>query len=498
MAMKNLDILLQQKQDILQRMNQAAKDNKPEEWNSSVVELFDFIEKGVMAEAQGLIQSNDQTILAGRGAYALTSNETGFYQRFIDAAKSAAPQQALANTDVVLPKSIVDSVFADLVAEHPILNVIDFQNTAALTEIYLSTTSGAAVWGELTAALAGEISASFVKIDLAKKKLTAYMLVPKGILDLGPEWIDRFVRAALTEALSAGLETGLIDGDGDDTMLGMTRALTGATDGVYPRKTAITITALDPITFGTILNTLSQGPNSKRRAIKSIIMVVNPADYFTKVMPATTIRSVDGTYNNNVFPFPTEVYQSADMPEGHAVFGLPKRYFAGLGTSKGGKIEYDDSVKFMEDQRAYAIRLYGDGRALDANAFVYADISGLQAHIQQVFVTNSEIGVEVTNEVIDVRGTADARLASLSVGALTLSPAFNKSVMIYTAATTNATNTITAVAKDGEATIEILNGATPVANGAAATWAEGANTLTITVTNGTETETYTVTVTKST
>ena len=43
---------------------------------------------------------------------------------------------------------------------------------------------------------------------------------------------------------------------------------------------------------------------------------------------------------------------------------------------------------------------------------------------------------------------------------------------------------------------EILNGETPVVNGAAATWAEGANIVTINVTSGTETETYVVTVTK--
>jgi hypothetical protein len=76
-------------------------------------------------------------------------------------------------------------------------------------------------------------------------------------------------------------------------------------------------------------------------------------------------------------PFPTDVVQSEAVPQGYAVFGLPKRYFAGLGTSKSGKIEYDDSIKFFEDQRAYAIKLYGDGRAKDANAFVLADISGL-------------------------------------------------------------------------------------------------------------------------
>ena len=91
----------------------------------------------------------------------------------------------------------------------------------------------------------------------------------------------------------------------------------------------------------------------------------------------------------------------------------------------------------------------------------------------------------------------DARLASLKIGAKTLSPAFNKSIMYYTCATTDATNTITAVAMDGEATIAIDVDETPVANGAAATWAEGENIVTVTVTSGTETEVYTVAVTKS-
>jgi hypothetical protein len=50
---------------------------------------------------------------------------------------------------------------------------------------------------------------------------------------------------------------------------------------------------------------------------------------------------------------------------------------------------------------------------------------------------------------------------------------------------------------DGEAEIEILNGETPVVNGAAATWSDGENVVTINVTIDGETETYVVTVTKS-
>lgn len=67
----------------------------------------------------------------------------------------------------------------------------------------------------------------------------------------------------------------------------------------------------------------------------------------------------------------------------------------------------------------------------------------------------------------------------------------------YTATTANATNTITATAEDEAAEITILNGETPVTNGSAATWAEGANTVKITVKNGDAQEVYTVTVTKN-
>lgn len=91
-----------------------------------------------------------------------------------------------------------------------------------------------------------------------------------------------------------------------------------------------------------------------------------------------------------------------------------------------------------------------------------------------------------------------AHLSGLTIGALSLTPAFDPDVTEYTATTTNATNTITATPEDDEAEVSILNGETPVTNGSAATWQEGANTVTITVTNGVAEEVYTVTVTKQT
>lgn len=89
-----------------------------------------------------------------------------------------------------------------------------------------------------------------------------------------------------------------------------------------------------------------------------------------------------------------------------------------------------------------------------------------------------------------------ARLSGLTIGALTLTPAFSGAVTEYTATTSNATNTITATPEDSKASVTILNGTAEVENGTAATWSTGANTVKITVKNGTEQEVYTVTVTK--
>lgn len=391
--MKNLDSLNEKKAEILQRMSEAVKSNDTEAFAQAWSDLANNIQDAVMKDAQELIQQNDATVLAQRGVRQLTSEETQYWQNAIDAIRNdmsaGHAKSAVTLIDETLPKTTINAVFDDLTENHPLLDAINFQNTSALTEILISTSSGVAGWSELAATITDELSGAFAVINLDKKKLSAFIPVANAMLDLGPTWLDQYVRTLLSEAIAVALEAGIVDGDGNGKPLGMTRALTGATDGVYPRKTATAITALDTTTYGTILNTLSQGPNSKRRAITSVLMVVNPSDYFTKVFPATTPRTTDGGFNSGVFPFPTTVIQSDAVPVGFAVMGLGKKYFMGLGTGKAGKLEYSDEYKFLEDQRVYRIKLYGNGRAMDENAFVYLDISGLTPYVQQVKVTNA-------------------------------------------------------------------------------------------------------------
>lgn len=494
--MLNLDTLKAKKAAILQKLGDAVKSGDADQFSQSLDELSNFIQEAVTAEAKGMIQAADATVLAGRGVRQLTSEETKYFQKVVDAMKSSNPKQALTDIEEVMPKTVIDAVFDDLVAEHPLLNVINFQNTSGLIE-FLVNTNGVelATWGVLTGAIVTELTGGFKKINLSLNKLSAFLPIAKSMLDLGPAYMDRYVRATLGEALAYGLEKGIIDGTGKDQPIGMNRDVSAeavVVDRVQPLKTPIAITALDPATFSTLLGVLTVAPNGKTRKVARVALIVNPADYVGKIFPTATIRGADGKFINDVFPFPTDVYQSVEVPSGKAIFGLPGRYFMGVGTAKSGKIEYSDEYHFLEDERVYIVKLYGHGEPLDNNAFIYLDISGLVAPVSQVYVTNAD-----DFPVADVPAYPDARLASLAIGALALTPVFNKSAMVYTLGTTNATNTITALAKDGEATVAIeLNGA-PHTNGTAATWLEGANTVEVTVTLAGETEVYSVAVTKS-
>lgn len=88
----------------------------------------------------------------------------------------------------------------------------------------------------------------------------------------------------------------------------------------------------------------------------------------------------------------------------------------------------------------------------------------------------------------------DATLSALSLGAAALDQEFDPDTTEYTAATSNATNTVTATPATTGATVALTLNDEPM-TGTSASWDSGVNTLVITVTDGDATEEYTVTVT---
>ena len=209
------------------------------------------------------------------------------------------------------------------------------------------------------------------------------MFMSNDMLDLGPVWVEKYVRTLLAEALSLGCEDGIINGTGvKGQPIGMIRQIGAGVDvnseTGYPEKTPIKITDFSPKTYGNLLSKMAVDEKGKARVLSSLILIVNPADNYQKVMPATTLLRQTG-YERNVFPVETKIVQSAAVASGKAILGVEKKYFFGLGAgTSGGKITADKSFKLLDDLTTFVIKMYGNGRAKDNNIFQYLDISGLK------------------------------------------------------------------------------------------------------------------------
>ena len=96
----------------------------------------------------------------------------------------------------------------------------------------------------------------------------------------------------------------------------------------------------------------------------------------------------------------------------------------------------------------------------------------------------------------DISG-ADVTLSALTIGALTLTPAFSSDVTSYAVTTSNASNAVTATATDNDAGVVITVDGNSITNGSSVSWEDGENNVVVTVSNGGSRKTYSVVVTKS-
>lgn len=436
-----------------------------------------------------ITEAVDRRIKAERGQRQLTSEERTYFSAVLDAMRSGDPRQAIAGISYTFPQSVINTVFEELEERHPLLQVIDFRpSTGNDRTIYDQSGRQSAVWGELCDEIVKELTAELAIMDSGLFKLSAFIFACKPGMELGAEWLDAYIRQILYDSLANGLEIGILTGTGKEMPIGMDRQVgTGVTvtDGIYPKKPATVITNFTMQTVGNLISAIAKNPEGKTRSVRNLVLICNDADYYSLVMPAMMMLTSDGSYRN-ILPYNIQVIPSANQTPGEANFGIASNYIATVGMNKDGRIEYSDEFRFLQDQRTYIIKLYANGRPKDANSFVRLDISGLVPATYKVEMVTPDPG-------------NDATLSGLKIGNLTLSPAFDSETTEYTAATTTATNVITATPADASAGVTVRVGDTVISNGTAATWEVGENVVTIAVTaeDGTTTETYTVTVTKS-
>ena len=353
-----------------------------------------------MADFADLQESNDAAILSQRGYRQLTSKETAWYQKVINALKSNEPKQAFTaiigseNEDDLMPSTIIEDVYKNLKEEHPLLQAISFQYVGYVTKWILNDhATQTAVWGQITDEIIKEITSAFRVVDINQNKLSAYAIIEKGMLDLGPTFLDGYIRECLSEAIMAGLEEGIVKGTGVNQPIGLIRNISKGVsvsqETGYPAKAKEVVKSFAPAEYGALVAKMAETETGRKRKFTEVCMICNQNDYLTKVMPATTVLNANGVFVNDLFPIPTKVYISNTLADGDAVLFLKDEYFMGMGGSQNGVIEYSDEYKFLEDQRVFKVKQYGTGRAFDNTSALYLDIRGLEP----AYITVKEVAV---------------------------------------------------------------------------------------------------------
>lgn len=382
-------IKLSTEKNCMQNIVAAIKSGDETKIQQAWQEFHNSVAATVKADFEELQATNDVAVLAQRGYRQLTSKETKWYQKVISALKSNDPKQAFTaiigseNEEDLMPTTIIEDVYRNLVDEYPLLKAISFQYVGYVTKWILNDHSAQnAVWGTITEGIVKEIQSSFKVIDINQNKLSAYAIIEVGMLDLGPVFLDGYIRTVLAEAIMSGLEIAIVSGTGVKEPIGLIRDIH---EGVefnsstgYPEKTPVVVTDFTPATYGGVVARLATTESGKKRKFKEVALVCNQTDYLTKIMPATTVLNTNGSYVNNLFPFPTTVYVSNAVEDGRAVMFINGEYFMGMGGTKNGVIEYSDEYKFLEDMRVFKIKQYGAGRAFDNTSAIYLDISNLK------------------------------------------------------------------------------------------------------------------------
>ncbi len=314
----------------------------------------------------------DRSILQQRGQNVLTSEETKFF--------NAAVLDGGFKDDSILPETTQERVFEDLVKEHPLLDALGLQDLGAVTKFIYSDATKAFAWKEIFGDISGQVNAAFRSEKIGQLKLTAFAVIPNDMLELGPVWIERYVRTLLVESYSVGLEYGFVNGRGatQSEPVGLLKDVNAETGAITDKTSSGTLT-FAPSQYGEIIagelysvvKALSTNAKNESRKIGGkVVMVVNPIDSIG-VQFRNTIQTANGQWVT-ALPYNIQVVESEEIPVGKALFFVKGEYLAVI--AGGYKLKKFDQTFAMEDATLYTIKQFANGKPKDNKTALLYDL----------------------------------------------------------------------------------------------------------------------------
>lgn len=402
--MKNLDAIRQQFAADTKAMMEAMQSGDAEKLAEAMKSRQENLLQAIETEFEQYRSVQDMSVLQQRGLRCLTTEENDFYEKFMQAARSDNPKQAITNLTTAMPVTIIDRVIDDMRQNHPLLDALEIQNAAGATRLVMNAVQMASklgTWGIVTSAITEELQGTIKTVDVTQAKYTAFFLIPKDFVrfnfGFAPMWVDQYIRIILSESVAYGLEKTIITGNGSNQFIGMKMDVSTNTGGVYSAKDAVELTNFGD-DYTNVIATLCVDDEGNYRTPAEVLLVVNPVDAVKKVrrwQNAITHAGVLDLISNS---YPTKVVTCDLLEEGEALVGIARNYFAAINGGTSGIIEYDDSTQFLNDVRVYTTRVYGFGRPVDNHSFALLDISGVSRPALLVDVSGSTTTEETGGE----------------------------------------------------------------------------------------------------
>lgn len=365
----------------------ATKEQKQQELFTALISgdeqaqqqaFFDFtqqIQDEILEKAETkALQNQDNAILAQRGLMKpLTSQERAYFNAVIE-------RKGFEGIDQAFPTTVITDIMARLKKEHPLISAVATIDADVLGRyITFKKNNARAFWGQMCGDIKQIILDGFLSLDLKSARLAGFIPVCKGMLELGPEWLAQYVITVLSEIMAITLEEAIVNGDGKDKPIGMTRMLSGAVDGAYPERKTLdlkTVAGADktfnPLVLGSIRGKMAEeGWDSS-----NVSIILNPQTYWSFVAPILAQRSVsNGTWDLDRMPFGEKIIKSYAVPKDIAIVGDPKNYI--LGVSGDMRIDRYKETLAIEDMDLFIAKLYGWGTPKAELAYQILSFAGL-------------------------------------------------------------------------------------------------------------------------
>lgn len=372
--MKNLDAknMTTIRQNLFDAMQSEDKDVQVKAFADFTDALQEDIMNRAKAEMENLTNStSDNQILVNRGVRkAFTSEEMKYFNAVV-------AREGFAGVEEEFPVTIVQEIFNNLKTEHPLISRVDAKDVTGLVTFVLANPNAAtAYWGPICADISQMILEGFKEISLKASRLSGFVAICKGMLDLGPNYLGQYIYETIYEIMSTALEVAIVTGDGQNKPVGMLKSLSnGTVQGdstvIYADKVPVALTDLTPATLSGPRALLAE----KKLDKGEVLFIVNPVTYFLKVFPKLAKQTDSGAWVVTNLPTGETVVQSHAVPVDKAIVGDAKNYFLGVSGALS-LTEYKETLA-IEDMNLYIAKMYATGQPKDKDAFIVLGLTGI-------------------------------------------------------------------------------------------------------------------------